>query len=275
MKSNRFNKISFALLTLIIGFASLGLSDANTGEPIEASFDCTKATSHVEKVICSVQGLADADLEMAALYKCLQSISSGYSSARKLLQRQKLQRKQEQTAWLKMRNRCSRKKNMEACLEASYRERIEVLTKQMKEQNIPSFYWCADEDDRRRINAAPPQTRATGSTPRNQSVVSGNGYHLIGENLGDTFIYTNRETWEKDYKDRALDKTIYRLGNDIVLFVGSKSSGKPDLLEMTPSKNFSQEELKRFTPASKRKDIPSRDHDLFDNMDERGFQHQD
>ncbi len=145
MKSNQFNKIIVALLTLIIGSTSLVISDANTGEPIEASFDCAKATSHVEKVICSVQELADADLEMAALYKCLQSIG-GDPSAREQLQREKQQRKQEQKAWIKMRNRCSHVKNMKACLEASYRERIEVLTKQMKEQNIPSF-WCADEDD--------------------------------------------------------------------------------------------------------------------------------
>ena len=117
---------------------------------------------------------------------------------------------------------------------------------------------------RRRVDAAPWKTRTNNSNRR-----------FIGESLGDSFIYTNRTAWEKDYPKRALDNIIYRLGDDIVLFVGSKSSGKPDLLEMTPAKNFSQEELKRFTPASRRKDIPPRDHDLFNTLDERGFQHQE
>jgi hypothetical protein len=100
------------------------------------------------------------------------------------------------------------------------------------------------------------------------------GTLLIGENLGDQFIYTSRKAWEKDYKKEALDKNIYRLGKDLVVFVGRKSSGKPDLLEMTPAKNFTQKELLRFKSASLRKDIPPRNHDFFKNLNENGFQSQ-
>jgi len=79
-----------------------------------AGFDCTKASTKVEKLIC-----ADSDLSI------LDSALSGYYWLA-LLTNKKL--KSTQKDWLKERNKCLDK----ACLQNSYSERIITLKKSIK-----------------------------------------------------------------------------------------------------------------------------------------------
>ncbi len=86
------------------------------------SFDCAKAGSDVEKTICGVKELADADVEMASIYGSLLSRLSGP---------EKNQLKREQLAWLKERNTsCGTSEKIVDCIRDFYKKRIETLKKQ-------------------------------------------------------------------------------------------------------------------------------------------------
>ena len=76
-----------------------------------ASFDCGKAGTKVEKVIC-----ADAELS-----KLDEELSSAYADALKSTDPAKL--KAEQKAWLKDRNRCA----YVECIQTAYRQRTEAI----------------------------------------------------------------------------------------------------------------------------------------------------
>nr|WP_160327450.1 lysozyme inhibitor LprI family protein [Burkholderia ambifaria] len=62
---------------------------------VEASFDCGKATSKIEKLICSTPATADADRRLAAAYRVAAAKSSDPAGL-----------KQQQRDWLKERNAC-------------------------------------------------------------------------------------------------------------------------------------------------------------------------
>lgn len=72
-----------------------------------ASFDCNKASTKVEKTICSVQSVSDLDTELAIVYK---QAGSKY--------------KNSQLAWLKERNKCGADGN---CLVRQYQSRLAYL----------------------------------------------------------------------------------------------------------------------------------------------------
>ena len=75
-----------------------------------ASFDCAKAGTKVEKLICSTPSLSKLDSDLADLYK-------------DALRKEPATR-QEQVSWIKDRNKCADA----ACLETSYKERMDELT---------------------------------------------------------------------------------------------------------------------------------------------------
>jgi uncharacterized protein YecT (DUF1311 family) len=79
---------------------------------IAASFDCSKAATKVEKMICGDAHLSRLD----------DDLGRNYSNAMKKFPNTD-QLKQEQRAWLKEREKC---KNVE-CLDSEYRERIHEL----------------------------------------------------------------------------------------------------------------------------------------------------
>lgn len=80
-----------------------------------ASFDCTKAASKIEKMICNNQELSDLDSRMAQAYKDALSVYDYYAG---------LQVTREQKNWLShTRHRC----NDDACLKSTYLSRIEKL----------------------------------------------------------------------------------------------------------------------------------------------------
>ena len=101
-------RLAFLVLAAtLMGFAS--------GVQAAPSFDCSKASTRVENLICDHDRLAQLDSEMAAAYRTALR-DSPWASANKRIRR-------EQKAWLSQRNRCETK----CCLRQLYRDRISAL----------------------------------------------------------------------------------------------------------------------------------------------------
>jgi uncharacterized protein len=77
-----------------------------------ASFDCAKASSFVEKAICSDKQLSSMDDQLARLYKAARA--TGGNAALEA----------EQKAWLSSRDQCADA----ACLKKAYADRIAALS---------------------------------------------------------------------------------------------------------------------------------------------------
>jgi uncharacterized protein YecT (DUF1311 family) len=81
-------------------------------QPIKPSFDCTKASTRAEKMVCGNSELATLDQEMATNYKkAIDAVKENNYSKNEL--------KNEQIAWLKTLKLCPD----EACLAQSYKQR--------------------------------------------------------------------------------------------------------------------------------------------------------
>ena len=92
-----------------------------TGETSRAqpSFECTKALSPVERLLCRDRALADMDGEMARLYR--ERLSELPLSAR-------VGFRQEQREWLAKREACARTAEMWHCVTALYERRLTDLS---------------------------------------------------------------------------------------------------------------------------------------------------
>lgn len=82
-------------------------------DAVGASFDCTRAGTRVEKMICADAELSRLDSELGALYGDLRRNAGSNEAALK----------RDQRTWLKERNACTDS----ACLAQAYRERIGQL----------------------------------------------------------------------------------------------------------------------------------------------------
>jgi len=78
-----------------------------------ASFDCAKASSFVEKAICSDKRLSSMDDQLARLYKAARAAATNTSAL-----------ETEQKSWLSSRDRCTNT----ACLKKTYADRIAALS---------------------------------------------------------------------------------------------------------------------------------------------------
>ena len=94
-----------------LGIASIGSMSFSTSATA-ASFDCTKASTLVEKAICGDQNLSDYDEHLARLYK--QALANAPNSDRV---------KADQRSWLAKRNQCKTPE----CLLDLYSERSSQL----------------------------------------------------------------------------------------------------------------------------------------------------
>lgn len=126
MKNNMFALLAGAL------FLATGMQTAVA----KASFDCTKAGSAVEKMICDSARLSELDVQLAAAYK---------KAKTKVFDAEQLLSSQRQ--WIKQRNLC----NVEECLLISYFERLEFLQNDEKllcaDQLTPyQMNFCAGQD---------------------------------------------------------------------------------------------------------------------------------
>lgn len=82
------------------------------------SFDCAKAGTPVEKLLCSDAELADLDREMASIYREVRGSLAGPAKAAL---------KDEQVAWIRERGRCSAKPDMAGCVRSLFVSRMSVL----------------------------------------------------------------------------------------------------------------------------------------------------
>jgi uncharacterized protein len=80
-----------------------------------ASFDCMKATTQVEKMVCADAALSKLDEDLAAKFR--EAISKAKQGGNAELRK-------AQAAWLKSRNKCKE----EPCIEGAYRARIAELS---------------------------------------------------------------------------------------------------------------------------------------------------
>lgn len=78
-----------------------------------ASFDCTKASSFVEKAICTDKQLSSLDDQLAGLYKAARAANANAATV-----------EADQKAWLSWRNQCADP----ACLKKAYADRIAALS---------------------------------------------------------------------------------------------------------------------------------------------------
>ena len=102
------------------------------------SFDCTKAHSAAEQLVCQDAGLAALDNELAALYpKAMNQLSAEQQKTEKAMQR----------GWIKGRNECWKESDSRQCVEESYQLRITELQIKGGQLMVPSpvDYQCDGE----------------------------------------------------------------------------------------------------------------------------------
>ncbi|MBP2302245.1 lysozyme inhibitor LprI family protein [Azospirillum picis] len=103
------------LLSAAMPFAPLGVQ--------AASFDCAKASTSVEKLICKTPSLSRADEELGAIYKQAVAVAVIAESVKK-----------EQRGWIARRNECSSAQ----CLAEEYGTRLLVLRASLTQDAAPS-----------------------------------------------------------------------------------------------------------------------------------------
>lgn len=131
-----------------------------------ASFDCSKASSDVEKMICHNSELSSLD----------ESLAKAYKSARAVLSEAEIVNlKSEQLAWLKSRNACTDI----ACLKTSIASRIEKLSHPNTQTNLPAESISAttepkpserDQTEEKTASATPAWNKNTSVLPANYTL---------------------------------------------------------------------------------------------------------
>lgn len=125
------NMTGITVGTILLGAAFIA-SAASDKQSFNASFDCARAASEAEKTICGTRELANADVEMALIYK---SVLSGLPAV------EKDRLKHEQLDWLRARNKCGSAKNGIDCIKHLYSKRIEALNKRKEAlDESPALY---------------------------------------------------------------------------------------------------------------------------------------
>jgi len=104
--------MTLKILTAALGLLLLPLANQAKAAP---SFDCAKASTRVERMICDNPRIAELDSELAAAYRIALRDAPWASANRRI--------REEQKAWVAERNRCRDPR----CLRQSYRQRIAQL----------------------------------------------------------------------------------------------------------------------------------------------------
>ncbi len=99
--------LSIAMVTFILTYSYVSV--------YAASFDCGKASTQLEHLLCDDPDLSNIDIRLGKVYSDIR---------RNMWQEQRDLLRKEQLSWLRERNKCSLEKN---CLITVYDERIKVL----------------------------------------------------------------------------------------------------------------------------------------------------
>lgn len=132
MKTTR----SFAL-----GFVMLVAASAIANGQTSPSFDCSKASGEVEKLVCADEELAAIDRKMADVYaKAIEAFPSDEATKQRVMQR----------GWIGGRDECWKSDDVKACAMLEYRTRIVQLQIQSGQLMVPAAvgYACEGGEDK-------------------------------------------------------------------------------------------------------------------------------
>ncbi len=141
---------------LVSWFFAIGFSLA-----ADPAFDCSKAESSAEELICSNDDLAGLDQDLARVYKDAVAAVETYADKDEAL----ADLKAFQRGWVKGRDDCWKADSELACIKATYERRIAELTARygLIEGQKPVFYTCngnpADEIVATFFPTTPPSAR--------------------------------------------------------------------------------------------------------------------
>jgi uncharacterized protein YecT (DUF1311 family) len=110
------------LLSTVIFSCSLLLA-SESSSTISPSFDCSKATTSAERMICGNEELSQLDTKLSKIYK------SFYLLTKEI--------KEDQRVWIKQRDKCQDS----ACIQKLYQQRVEELSASLSNQDtFPQTY---------------------------------------------------------------------------------------------------------------------------------------
>lgn len=113
------DRFLFALQLLLTMAGGFWLLTAGRALAVPPSFDCAKVKDDsIEKLICSDEGLASLDRQLADVYR---------EAGRKTANEHPPVLKAEQRGWIKGRNECWKSEEKRHCIEENYRLRIAEL----------------------------------------------------------------------------------------------------------------------------------------------------
>ncbi|MEQ8898413.1 MAG: MliC family protein [Roseovarius sp.] len=106
---------------------------AQAGAQEGPSFDCAKAGSSAEELICGDAGLAALDRRVAGRYAAALEVAGGSAAALRAYQR----------GWIKGRDECWKTEDTRACFEGEYlRREAELVARWMLEAPVGTAFWA-------------------------------------------------------------------------------------------------------------------------------------
>lgn len=124
----------FTLLCLLIGVPA----HAQDGP----SFDCAKAGSSAEKLVCEDAGLAQLDRVVAGRYAAALAVIRGLDAG---AQQAEADLRAYQRGWVKGRDDCWKADDLRACVELSYlRREGELVAQWMLQDPVQTAFWACD-----------------------------------------------------------------------------------------------------------------------------------
>lgn len=124
------------------------------------SFNCSKATHEVEKLICNDDELAALDVKLNDLYKIVYNNTP--TAAQKRL-------KSKQIGWSKGRNDCWKVDDQRACVRGEYETRINELKDNKVESTVTGKYPKFDEAAEQTSGEHDNQATSTGPSEKAQN----------------------------------------------------------------------------------------------------------
>ena len=103
---------------LLAAWLPVAVAAPLTASAASPSFNCAKASSTVEKLICNDAELADLDRSLASLYDVV--LKNTPAGEQKML-------KAEQRGWVKGRDDCWKSDDLRGCVKDEYQMRIDQL----------------------------------------------------------------------------------------------------------------------------------------------------
>jgi uncharacterized protein/heat shock protein HslJ len=130
-------RIFFIAVTFVLTATSLTLASP--------SFDCSKAASEVEQLICRDQLLAKLDQELSIVFaRALENIPEAVHATTRAMQR----------GWIKGRNDCWKAEDVRSCVEASYQTRLVELQIAGGLLEAPDYHlFVCNQNDRKPFTA--------------------------------------------------------------------------------------------------------------------------